>query len=179
MLSWPTFFLDGTETLLLLIEFLRAPPILAGLQIHHPNREIFALISAAFAEVSLPTVSALSVHEELYTILPAFPNLRTLVFSFATVSESSEALVAVKAHFLKLEAVVGLRLSRGDETYIGAHVEHLCKYRSHHPAALAKDFPCLRALSIASPFLLAFEVCCFACRVSRPPLLMHTRCSPF
>ncbi|KAF7362577.1 F-box domain-containing protein [Mycena venus] len=139
--SWRKESLQGTETLPLLLEFLCALPSLAGLQINHPSESIIDSLSSAFAEVSLPTVFALSIPEELYTILPAFPNLRTL--AFPSFSEPSEALAAAKTHLFHLDALVGLRVYYGNETF----------------TTLASDFPRLRVLSVASPFLPEYEPC--------------------
>jgi len=141
MPSWSISSPLGTETLPLMVEFLCALPSLAGLQIYSPHSSIFSIVSSAFAGVSLPTVSALFLPEELHTIFPAFPNVRTLAFpSFGL---DSDAIAAAKAQFLCLDALVGLRIYHGHESF----------------STLASDFPCLRALSIASPFEREYEPC--------------------
>ncbi|KAF7362579.1 hypothetical protein MVEN_00606600 [Mycena venus] len=146
--SWCPQSFQGTETLPLLLEFLCALPNLSGLQIYYPSEpseSIIETISSAFSEVSLPTVSALSIpeNEKLFTILPAFSNLRILAFPW--LSKHSEALAAAKTHLLHLDALVGLRvrLYNRNETF----------------TTLASDFPRLRVLSVADPFQIKYEPC--------------------
>ncbi|KAF7341162.1 hypothetical protein MVEN_01851000 [Mycena venus] len=117
-----------------LSSFLRALPNLVGLQIYHGiSWDTLPILSYAFAEVSLPTVTALSVPVTLDGILPAFPNVKTL--ACPALHPSSRLLTAATKHFPCLDALAGLRSRDLDHSQVNDMI---------------RDFPHLRALSVSS-----------------------------
>ncbi|KAJ7907540.1 hypothetical protein B0H13DRAFT_2501710 [Mycena leptocephala] len=121
------------------VDFLRALPNLAGLQIYHGlSTSLVPIISYAFASITLPVVTALSIPDSLDGILHAFPNVTVL--ACPTLSADSKLLAPAKAHFLRLKALAGLRIYKVRD------------YQNLIPA-LSREFPHLGALSVASAFL--------------------------
>ncbi|KAJ7264451.1 hypothetical protein B0H12DRAFT_1101813 [Mycena haematopus] len=97
-------------------------------------------ISLAFANVSLPTVTSLSVPNSLNGILPAFPNLKTL--SGLALYPQGKLLLAAKTQHLHLEAIAGLRTHKLEQD------------AQQIVSNFARDFPHVRALSMSDPFAL-------------------------
>ncbi|KAJ7926974.1 hypothetical protein B0H13DRAFT_1971684 [Mycena leptocephala] len=138
-----TWSRDDTETLCLsLLEFLHALPNLAGMELRTTYEGFLPILTAAFADAALPTVTALSIPEWLHTIFPAFPNIRTL--ACPSIDAVRPILGEAKVHFPHLEALAGVRFyeRQNNENFI---------------AALSRDFPRLRALSVGNPLPLEFE----------------------
>ncbi|KAJ7264446.1 hypothetical protein B0H12DRAFT_1321399 [Mycena haematopus] len=134
---------SAREYLFLFVEFLRALPNLTGLQVYRSPRFLWKAgptepISLAFANVSLPTVTSLSVPNSLDGILPAFPNLKTL--SGFALYPQGKLLLAAKTQLLHLEAIAGLRTDMYEQD------------ARHIISDVARDFPRVRTLSMSDPF---------------------------
>ncbi|KAJ6571129.1 hypothetical protein B0H19DRAFT_1129243 [Mycena capillaripes] len=126
------------ETISVLPEFLSTLSNLTGVRIYNTDSwSTVQSFSSALANHCFPTVTSLSVYDTLHTIFSAFPNVTTL--ACPEIYLDSPGLDPAKTHFPRLDALVGVRLDSADST-------------DDFIAALARDFPRLRALSIASPF---------------------------
>ncbi|KAJ7304628.1 hypothetical protein DFH08DRAFT_945122 [Mycena albidolilacea] len=122
------------ETVFLFIEFLRALPNLTGLQIYNGVPWLMVpIFSYAFADASFPALTALAIPDSLTSILPAFPNVKTL--GCPSLSNKGKLIAAAKTHLPHLEALAGLRSRDLGDNF---------------RPALAPQFPHLRALSMAS-----------------------------
>ncbi|KAJ7478750.1 hypothetical protein B0H11DRAFT_2281116 [Mycena galericulata] len=121
---------DEMEAVFLFVRFLCALPNLGGLQIYESPWIVVPVVSYAFADVSLPTVTALCVPDTFDQIFPAFPNVTTL--ACPSISAHSAVFEPGQRFFPRLEAIAGLRLSK-------ALVE-----------AVLHRFPHLRAISVNS-----------------------------
>ncbi|KAJ6557532.1 YT521-B-like domain-containing protein [Mycena capillaripes] len=115
-------------------EFLAALPNLRAVRMYHVSSPtIGRALCSALANCCFPTVHSLSIPDGLYIIFPAFPNLTTL--ACPSIHLHTPLLEPAKSHLPRLDALVGMRLD-STRDFI---------------ATLARDFPHLRALSIASP----------------------------
>ncbi|KAJ6485829.1 hypothetical protein C8R45DRAFT_998066 [Mycena sanguinolenta] len=129
---------NDMESIFHFVEFLCALPNLIGLQIYHGLLwDVAPILSYAFGNVSLPTVTALSVPDSLDGILPSFPNLKML--SGPALTPRNRLLLAVaKTQFPHLEAIAGIRTR---------HLAH--DDARQFIGNLTRDFPNLRALSMS------------------------------
>jgi hypothetical protein len=91
------------------------------------------IFSYAFADASFPAVTALAIPDSLTSILPAFPNIKTL--GCPSLSNKGKLIAAAKTHLPHLEALAGLRSRDLGDNF---------------RPTLAPQFPHLRALSMAS-----------------------------
>ncbi|KAJ7343244.1 hypothetical protein DFH08DRAFT_1081472 [Mycena albidolilacea] len=133
-----------TKQFKLLVEFLLALPNLTSLRIRwqlqfkvglqgRGNSKLFS----AFTDVSLPSVTSLSVSDNLHPIFHAFPNVTTL--ACPSILAGSDALRPAIECFPYLDALVGL---------LSLDI-HQTTYSS--PAEFARHFPRLRMLCITNP----------------------------
>ncbi|KAJ7155216.1 hypothetical protein C8R46DRAFT_437748 [Mycena filopes] len=113
-----------------LVALLKTLPNCTGLQLilnDHAKEDFIPILASA----SLPNITELWIRDSWHGIMYAFPSLTTLaspsMFANSTVLESAKVL------FPRLEALIGVRFSKGDD----------------HDT-LAQDFPHLRVLAIAS-----------------------------
>ncbi|KAJ7456015.1 hypothetical protein B0H11DRAFT_2066568 [Mycena galericulata] len=109
-ISMKKWSINDMESVFLFVRFLCALPNAAGLHIYDVAWGVVPVLSYAFADVSLPTITALSVPDTLDQIFPAFPNVTTLacpsIYARSTVFEPAQRF------FPRLEAIAGLRLSK-------------------------------------------------------------------
>ncbi|KAJ6571099.1 hypothetical protein B0H19DRAFT_1129167 [Mycena capillaripes] len=132
MQQWSTL---PEETLSVLPVFLSALPNLTGLRIYDINSVTnVEVLSSVLVNHCFPTVTSLSIPDTLHAVFPAFPNVKTL--ACPAIYLRSPVLDPARTHLPRLDALVGVRL---DSVY-------------DFISALARDFPRLRAVSIASPF---------------------------
>ncbi|KAJ7905744.1 hypothetical protein B0H14DRAFT_2661431 [Mycena olivaceomarginata] len=106
-----------TKQFKLLVEFLLALPNLISLRIRWQLQFKVGLqgrgdskLFSAFADVSLPSVTSLSVSDNLHPIFHAFPNITTL--ACPSILAGSDALRPAIECFPYLDALVGLRIYR-------------------------------------------------------------------
>ncbi|KAJ7463037.1 hypothetical protein FB451DRAFT_1266706 [Mycena latifolia] len=119
------------ETIFAMLEFLGALPNLAALQIYQLPADLMAIMIYAFKGVVIPTVTTLCVPDSSApAICSSFPNVTS--FGCPSIYERSMALAPAKVHFPLLEALAGLRLSKGLID------------------TLLRDFPNLRTISVSS-----------------------------
>ncbi|KAJ6534178.1 hypothetical protein B0H19DRAFT_1185457 [Mycena capillaripes] len=116
------------------VEFLGILPNLIAVRIQRVPLKMVAIISSAFGDTPLPTVTSLFVPAILHFIFPAFPNITTL--ACPSIFGDILAWAPAKLYFPRLAELLGLWVP-GSEGLL---------------SELARDFPRLRALSIASPF---------------------------
>ncbi|KAJ7155215.1 hypothetical protein C8R46DRAFT_437725 [Mycena filopes] len=123
------------------LDFLCSLPNLAGLQIHSPPFDLIVSIASAFANVRLPTVTALSLPTSLDCIFPCFPNVTQ--FASHEVIATTHFIPGLTNKFPHLEAFAGLRLPYFDLSILEAK-------------ELSAAFPHLRALSVRSTFPVSY-----------------------
>lgn len=148
MESWP----QNDETISVLPELLSTLPNLAGLRIYNTDSATTSQsICFAMANHRFPTVTSLSIPDELHTICPAFPNVTTL--ACPAIYLGSSLLRPAMIHFPRLDALVGVRLDSTQDLIASTNIRlQRSPPCSSQTPALTHDFPRLRALSIASPF---------------------------
>jgi hypothetical protein len=105
MLKWS---LTEAEAVPLFVKFLGALPNLLSLRIYQVPPSIAPILCSAFADMSFPLVTSLSIQEEIHAILPRFPNITMLACRM--IFPNSRVLTLAKAYLPRLEALVGLRI---------------------------------------------------------------------
>jgi hypothetical protein len=106
MRSWSS---ENMATCFHFVDFLRALPNLAGLQIYPGlSMSLVPIISYAFASTSLPIITALAIPDSLDGILRALPNVTVL--ACPALSVNSKLLAPAKTHCPRLKALAGLRI---------------------------------------------------------------------
>ncbi|KAJ7462987.1 hypothetical protein FB451DRAFT_1495122 [Mycena latifolia] len=119
------------ETIFAMLEFLGALPNLTALQIYQLKADVMLIMMYAFKGAVFPAVTALCVPDSSASaISSSFPNVTS--FACPSIYDRSMALAHAKIHFPDLEALTGLRLSKGLIDI------------------LLRDFPNLRAISVSS-----------------------------
>ncbi|KAF7338997.1 hypothetical protein MVEN_01975900 [Mycena venus] len=97
---------DTREPVFRFLRFLCTLPNLTGLHLHPVSRGLVPILSHAFSNVILPTVTTLQTQGWMQPIFPSFPNVKTLTLPFP-----SRSLSDVTTSFPHLEAFSGLRVS--------------------------------------------------------------------
>lgn len=95
-----------------IVEFLHTLPNLTALRIYRVPLKMVPILSSAFAETRLPSVTSLSVPDALHSVFLAFPKVTTL--ACRAILAENLALAPAKVYFPQLVALVGLRLPNSE-----------------------------------------------------------------